>query len=70
MEDGPSTGTEENTVSVGTTDALKSLHDDYIHAVNTAVGAGRDLLADELAEQYTEDALALIVADGAQPASA
>lgn len=56
---------------VGTADALQALHDDYIRAVNTAVGAGRGRLADELAEQYTEEALALIVApDGGQPASA
>ncbi|MBA3250640.1 MAG: hypothetical protein H0T66_10140 [Geodermatophilaceae bacterium] len=56
---------------VGTTDALTALHDHYIRAVNTAIAAGREPLAEELAQQYADDALALILpGDGIQPASA
>lgn len=56
---------------VGLIDALTALHEHYIRAVNTAVAAGREPLAEALAQQYADDALALILdADGTQTASA
>lgn len=54
---------------MSTTDVLTDLHETYIAAVNRAVAAGHDELAAELADQYADEALEVIVA-GPQPASA
>ena len=41
---------------------LAQLHEFYVWQVNAAVGEGRMDLVEELAEQYTEEALALMTA--------
>lgn len=39
---------------------LRALHDAYVWQVNAAVAAGRLKLAEELADEYTEEALAIL----------
>lgn len=41
--------------------ALRKLHDEYIEAVNTAVGEDRDDIVAELAASYPDAALRLLV---------
>lgn len=48
------------------TDRLRALHDEYAEQVNLAIAEGRDDLVREYADQYADEALALMTA-GARP---
>lgn len=55
----------------GLSATLKDLHDTYVYRVNSAVAEDREDVIDQLAADYTEEALRLITApEGTQPASA
>jgi hypothetical protein len=49
--------------------ALRKLHDEYIEAVNMAVGEDREDLVEELAASYPDAALHLITGDAEQSAA-
>jgi hypothetical protein len=41
-------------------DRLRSLHEQYVDAVNRAVAEGRDDVVEQLADAYTDEAAALL----------
>jgi hypothetical protein len=43
-------------------DRLRKLHDAYVWQVNSAIAAGRPDLARELADEYADEAMALLAA--------
>jgi len=49
------------------TQRLRELHELYVWQINAAVEAGRDDLVAELAEEYTEDALAVLTMGSPDP---
>ena len=52
---------------MGDTEQLRELHDSYLWKVNAAVGVGRLDVVSQLADQYFDEALALI--NGRGPAT-
>ena len=49
---------------MGDEDHLMRLHETYVWYVNAAVGEGRYDLVEQLADEYLDDALALLTAGG------
>ncbi len=43
-------------------DDLRRLHEEYAYRINVVLQAGREDLADELADAYTDEALRLMTA--------